>query len=423
MENIKISTNNVFDERFEKFSQSRRAAKLQQKFKDLTFDERTKKFAVVAFVLTIGCTLFSAFSAHFYLLNIFNSLGSGFVAIALTVIILGCIEYGKRDVIPQFFKNWFQYKSFDGTNLTVGLGLIGLSVVFSFLGSHLIPGKLSPPPTMISVDSVSTHYDNLIEAKANAATTYFNQNNWKGKLDNTSRPTYNKLLDEKLQLESDKTTEINKANTANEETLRQHELKLKSNGIQLGYITLGSEFLLVLLIGFLEYRDFRAISQFANIENHESNEVDVNTIESQENKEQNSNGNHQQSNSTNTASNGSNSSSTPTNAPSNTNNNDDDEPRNKRTIVQGFVNRPNGQRSNDERQTKEDKNNSIQAKEKPSNGQNQTNNAKTKDCKNCGTAFTYKHWNKQYCSDKCRIEAWENRTGKKLQKKRNFDNN
>lgn len=38
-------------------------------------------------------------------------------------------------------------------------------------------------------------------------------------------------------------------------------------------------------------------------------------------------------------------------------------------------------------------------------------------CKNCNKIFNYKHWNARYCSDKCRIESWEQRTGKKLKKK------
>lgn len=39
-----------------------------------------------------------------------------------------------------------------------------------------------------------------------------------------------------------------------------------------------------------------------------------------------------------------------------------------------------------------------------------------KECPQCGGLFTGKHWNKTYCSDKCRGEAWEARTGAKLKK-------
>jgi hypothetical protein len=40
-----------------------------------------------------------------------------------------------------------------------------------------------------------------------------------------------------------------------------------------------------------------------------------------------------------------------------------------------------------------------------------------KRCVNCGKVYTYKHWNSKYCTDKCRIENWENRTGKTMNKK------
>jgi hypothetical protein len=35
-----------------------------------------------------------------------------------------------------------------------------------------------------------------------------------------------------------------------------------------------------------------------------------------------------------------------------------------------------------------------------------------RNCKHCNQPFTFKHWNKRYCSDACRISNWEARTGK-----------
>lgn len=42
------------------------------------------------------------------------------------------------------------------------------------------------------------------------------------------------------------------------------------------------------------------------------------------------------------------------------------------------------------------------------------NGEKVRYCKRCEKEFTFKHWNKKYCSDKCRQKAWEERTGKQL---------
>lgn len=39
-----------------------------------------------------------------------------------------------------------------------------------------------------------------------------------------------------------------------------------------------------------------------------------------------------------------------------------------------------------------------------------------KQCEHCSTPFIKKHWNAKYCSDACRIAAWEQRTGKTLKK-------
>ena len=40
-----------------------------------------------------------------------------------------------------------------------------------------------------------------------------------------------------------------------------------------------------------------------------------------------------------------------------------------------------------------------------------------KICAYCSTGFSAKHWNAKYCGDRCRIAAWEQRTGKKFKKK------
>jgi len=49
----------------------------------------------------------------------------------------------------------------------------------------------------------------------------------------------------------------------------------------------------------------------------------------------------------------------------------------------------------------------------------QTKSEGKRVCKNCGNEFEFKHWNKTYCSSECRINFWENNTGKILKFKPN----
>jgi hypothetical protein len=44
-------------------------------------------------------------------------------------------------------------------------------------------------------------------------------------------------------------------------------------------------------------------------------------------------------------------------------------------------------------------------------------NSNERVCKNCNEIYIYKHHKQMYCTDKCRIESWEKRTGKTLKKK------
>ena len=135
--------------------------------------------------------------------------------------------------------------------------------------------------------SINQNYTAAIAAKESEAKKYFENNNWKNKLDGSSRPTYNKLLAEKSQLEKEQKSVIKEAETENKNTLNNHKKDLENSGTQLGYFTLGTEIFLLLLIGFTEYRDFRAISQFSNIENHESAEVQTKIVKNTSNTNEN----------------------------------------------------------------------------------------------------------------------------------------
>ncbi len=55
----------------------------------------------------------------------------------------------------------------------------------------------------------------------------------------------------------------------------------------------------------------------------------------------------------------------------------------------------------------------VTAKEKDSKKELGNGN---RECPNCKEAFVYKVWNHTYCSEKCRIESWENKTGKTFKK-------
>lgn len=48
--------------------------------------------------------------------------------------------------------------------------------------------------------------------------------------------------------------------------------------------------------------------------------------------------------------------------------------------------------------------------------ENRYSDTKQRICHNCEKEYTYRHHKQKYCCDKCRIEAWEKRTGAKLKK-------
>lgn len=86
------------------------------------------------------------------------------------------------------------------------------------------------------------------------------------------------------------------------------------------------------------------------------------------------------------------------------------------TGVQNYTNLVPGSLSNGERITV----NVTSEKKQTDNqldSQKKGENSNVRNCKNCNKPFLFLHWNARYCSDKCRIESWEKRTGKTLKKK------
>lgn len=52
------------------------------------------------------------------------------------------------------------------------------------------------------------------------------------------------------------------------------------------------------------------------------------------------------------------------------------------------------------------------------NYENRSDTGKLRNCQHCNNEYTYNHKKQKYCSDNCRVKAWEKRKGKTLQKRK-----
>jgi hypothetical protein len=68
-------------------------------------------------------------------------------------------------------------------------------------------------------------------------------------------------------------------------------------------------------------------------------------------------------------------------------------------------------------QTNDNRINDNRNNENRINENRNDSNSNLRTCPNCGKEYIYKHHKQIYCSEACRIESWEKRTGKKFKKK------
>lgn len=373
--NISLSNRNVFDKAFDDFQEASETSQLFDFFQDRTFWNRTKKIATAFVILTIICNVISALTESVFLFDILNKgLGYWIISVALTVVLVVVVEVIKRATLPDFFKHAFQYGKIDFINLSIYLIFAAISITLSFKGGALIPAAISSP-TLIDVDSVDNKYIALMTAKEAEIDSYFDKNNWQGKLDNSSRPTYNLLIAERNNLFTEHQNQLVATNDKNDVITNEHNVNTANDGITLGWITVICEGLFLLMYSFLIYRKYRHFSQFAMVQNHQSHQKVIDTVPTI------SNQNYEIAATTQVV-------ETPT------------------PVVRkiGFRYGEN----NDTRKEKQADNSTRKE------GNNSSRKEGNRECEYCGNLFVYKVWNHKYCSDKCRISNWEKKNNKEL---------
>ena len=100
---------NQFDHRLQEVFRNRKQQQIESKYRERNFYDRTVKIAFWLLVLSFGCSVFSAYSEHFYLEEFLTASvrWKGLASVLVTVLIV-LIELIKRSVMPNLFRHYFQ---------------------------------------------------------------------------------------------------------------------------------------------------------------------------------------------------------------------------------------------------------------------------------------------------------------------------
>lgn len=167
---------------------------------------------------------------------------------------------------------------------------------------------------------------------------------------------------EKLQNKlDDKETDLT---TKNEKTTTDHQSKTTDKANQFRFVTVVLDLLLFILLAWLEFYDYRSFTEFAKLKG----DIQKESIPFNDNRNNDVRLNDELQN-----------------VPFSNNE--------KRTVIKGFRKEPD-EIENEKR----------------------TPQLKIIGCLHCGNQFERKAPKHVYCSDMCRVTAWESKTGKKLKK-------
>jgi hypothetical protein len=393
MENLRIKTSNEFSESFERFQDSNLFDRLSKKYQIKPFFERYRTLKTISTGASYFINLFSAITAFTCVFVFLETLTqSRIIAGILSAVFLFGVEAFKRLTIPDFFKNWFQFSQVNILKLLCIGGLVLLSVSLSYMGANDAVKMFSPDAVVTNVDSLTNPYNARITILEKQLKEIKRSQSWKGKLTRSGQQAYNKTNDQIAMLQA-KVLELDThTRNKNDQAETIHGEKIITVAWVFALFTIALDSVLILLLWFLEYYDFRSLAEFAKPDT-----ISTGTNDETETISTNTSNEPQKNNFKNHKKNGA---DVPSFNGIKFNEN--------RTVITGFLKKSGNEydhRNNDLRTDQETESRVIIERG-------------TGICKQCQKVFTKNAPKHIYCSDTCRVIAWENQTGKELKRKK-----
>ena len=399
---------NPFEQKVKQFDDAREVEKAKQLFEPKSPQERNRATLRGVTILIPVLHLVSAVCAAAFVYQSTLEVIAGwpfanFIAFVPTGALLVGVEYFQSVVLKAGLTGYFPKQGNYIRALSIAAVISLVSISISFLGSYdgVRLAKEAPTlvtPTLESLESIEARYEAQIAAANQAATEFKSSRTWKGRLSDKDGRTWKELKQVSIDLAQEENNAIEAARNRNQaatdqasleytQALEQHEASIMSAGSGLGTFAVVSQFLLWCAYGFRSWYYWMIVKVSSDPVAPNTNTAGITipqTISQGFEPSQN----------------------TTTNAPK-----------------IGF--RLTGQR-NAKRGLGPVKKayNAISSDAISSDG---TVTVKTevikltdnvKPCAYCGKEFVYKTKRAKYCSNKCRMDAWEVRNGKKLHRGR-----
>jgi len=364
-----LETSNPHAELHTEFNNQRLFKRLAEKHRPKPYWQQYRKLHLAVSGISFLFNILSIFTAaalvYFFL---FGLTGNVIVSASLTGLLLGGLEFMKRETAAKLFHIWLQFKTASPGMVLAVVCLSSISTTASYFGAEKTVKQFAAPPDIESISDATadTKYDiKEIDGQIRDA----KKSTWKGKVTPAAQKTIDRLAATKDRLVGDMVRTKERTDARNDAAILDHEENTNTSAAAFAAFTLICEIGLILCLFYIQYYDYRSFAEYAHAANGKKIATNASGVHSGAYQSQaySTTGNHN-----------------------------------------GIYNGPN----NDERRKIGFRYGNAQP----------TQNAQTvvngpivtgRYCVHCGAAYHHGHARQKYCSEVCRVIAWKDRTVKK----------
>ena len=373
-----FQTKNAHSEKFDQFHNSRLFDRLGNKFQPKPYWKQYRVLHIVALTSGLFFHVFSAGCAaalvYFFILALSEN---AVLAGLLTLVGLGLLEVAKRFTAEKLFHTYFQFHKIAWGLAGVAVLLAGLSITAAYFGAQKAVHQFAPPPELVTSDSITATLNERLAA-VDASIRDVKKNTWKGKLIPWAGKALERLTAQRERIVTALLDREQRVQTQNDATVQTHQVDTKDQGLKFALFVLLSELLLIGCLAYCEYYDYRSYAEHCQTGDDPDGDAPPTppTPFSANRKER-------PVSATIPATD-----TRPPDAP-----NDSGNPW---SAV--FDTTANATTTKIVPRTHADEN-------------------RLRTCEHCAKPYTYAHRKQRFCSDKCRVASWEQRTGRTLRRK------
>jgi hypothetical protein len=271
MKKIAFKTTDEFKAYHNAFLDSTLSDRLADKYKVRPFFERYAKLRAMMQNTSYLLNLFAVITSFTCVFTFVNTLiKNALASFAFAVAFLVLLELFKRLTIPNTFKAFFQFRKLNPLKVAFILCLTGTSVLLSFVGASDAVQQYTPPPTLISTDSIRTQYGSRIVSLEKRLKEIKRSQSWHGTLTPQGQKAYNAVQNQINLIEGDRIATTDRATAANDQTTTHHTTHTDSRGYYFSFFSLLLDLLLIGFFYFMEYYDYRSYTEFAELEKQDA---------------------------------------------------------------------------------------------------------------------------------------------------------